>query len=220
MNTTGDIEHADVDDVALTDKAKEHAEAEKRVGRFLESLDLEQSPLLLRLNPHPHHGHGKEHCTQADEAQHPRRPPKPNLRIQLAEHDGVNNATETRPRRGDPVRQSAPFREVLWQDRDGRHEQASVANTDADRLREQGLPVLRAQGGHHEAEGDEDGTRDDELAEITFIIEWSGHDADEHEEEGLDGADPTDGRGGLVPERVGLVVRLEHTEGVDRAPRC
>ena len=77
-------------------------------------------------------------------------------------------------------------------------EQAAGAQTDAETLREEDLPVLHGEAGHHGTEDGEKCAGDDEGAEVASVEEWAHDKAERYEEESLEGANPGYLRGAVV----------------------
>lgn len=187
--------------------AKEACDLEA-VGGDFEGLEIEQGAGLGREDAHAHYRARDDHRGEDDEAQHARRPREANLRQQLVEDDGVDDAAEGAAGGRDADGHADARAEVRAQDGDGGDEQRARADADAERLREKDLPVRRAQGEHHLPEDEHEGAEQQELAEVARVVDGACQRADFEEEEGLDAADPGDagGRGG--GEKCGFVVCL------------
>lgn len=99
------------------------------------------------------------------------------------EDDGIEDAAEATAAGGEAVGEGFLCGEVLGEDGDRGDEETAVAESDADALGEDELPVLGADAGHEEAEGDEERAGADEEAKVARIIERSCHDSDEEEQE-------------------------------------
>ncbi len=151
-----------------------------------------------------------------DEANRADRPAEPDHGQQLARDAGEHQAAGARAARHDADGERAPFPKVGRHDRQAGAEQASVAEAHAHALREEDLPVLRGDRGGEETERLEDDADQHHLAEVTPVREPAGQDADEEEQEDLDGANPRDIRG--RPSQRAGVVRLEDAERADVAP--
>ena len=91
-----------------------------------------------------------------------------------------------------------------------------LPNPTQNSLREEDLPISRAQRRHEEAE-DLDGYADGEdEAEVARVYCTAREGADQERDEDLDRADPADS--GRVHPKVFGVVRLKEAERVDKAP--
>ena len=91
-----------------------------------------------------------------------------------------------------------------------------VAESNADALREEDLPIFRAQRRHQEADGLDDGAGDEDKAEeagVRCAARQGGH---EKGYKDLHAPDPGDGAGRLVQGRG--IVGLKEAEAVDEAP--
>lgn len=140
--------------VVQAEKPDELRRAEESVHGVFEGGDLDEGAPLLGLEPHAHERHGDHDQRQGYEPEHPRGPGESDLQLQLAEHDGVNDAADAAPRGSDSVGKGPfPF-EVLGQDRDGGDKDAAAAQADAEALRQQEMPELGGYAGHHQAERD------------------------------------------------------------------
>lgn len=215
------LDRVRLDVVQIIVKAKEtqeDANAEKHELQLLESRQLQQGPFLHGLEPHPQHGERDATGPQTHEAQDPCRPWKANLPLQPIKHDGIDDAADAAPGRGDAVRKASFPAEILRQDRDGRHEQTARPKPDTDTLRKHELPVLGGQTGHHQSERDQEGPRPQQQMEVACVEERARDDADQHQEERLDRSDPGDRRGGHVREDCLLIVGLKNTKRVDDSP--
>jgi hypothetical protein len=78
---------------------------------------------------------------------------------------------------------------------DSGDEQRARTNTDADALREEGLPEGRTQGKHYLAEDNEEGSAGEEGADVAHVVEGAGEEAKELDHECLNAPDPGDGAG-------------------------
>lgn len=85
-------------------------------------------------------------------------------------------------------------------------------------MREEYLPVRRADTGEHEANCDKACAGEDESSTVACIIEWTDKDRYGHEAKDLNGAYPRYSRCSGRCEENGLVVCLECSEAVEQAP--
>ena len=200
------------------EEAEEHRHNKHAIRRLLKRIQLQKTPLRLRLNPDLHQRHTDQARSQRNKPQHPCRPAEPNPRIQFAKDNRIDDASNRTPRRRKPVRERLLRRKVLRQQRDARHEQQPVADADAHGLAQHDLPVLGREARHHEAERDEGRAPRDQRLEVAPVEDRAGQHADEEQQERLDGADPGDLGGRAAGQQVRLVVGLEDAEGVDGAP--
>ncbi|KAI9643208.1 hypothetical protein NHQ30_007824 [Ciborinia camelliae] len=166
----------------------------------------------LRLNPHI----ANPKTNQLNEAQGSHSPSEPNLGQQLLHHNGKNNAPRRASGGGNPNGQTLALTKIRTQRRQGGTEETPIPETHADALGEKDLPVGGRDGGHEDAEETQDGTGEEDGAEVAGVGQAAGEGPDEEEQEYLHGADPGDGGGGEL-ERAD-VVGLEDAEGVYEAP--
>jgi hypothetical protein len=132
----------------------------------------------------------QHHGAQRNKPNSPHGPPEPDLRQQLAHHTWEHQAARGGAAGGAADGEGAAPSEVCREDGDGGAEQAAVAEAHADALREEEMPVARAQGRGKDADDLEDGAGNEQGAEVARVGEAAGEGADEEEEEDLDGADP------------------------------
>ena len=81
------------------------------------------------------------------------------------------------------------------------------------------LPVIRGNAQHHHAEDGEEGAKKEEGSEVACVIDGARGNANDEEQECLDGADPGNVGGRLGAQQVGFVVGLEDAEGIDNSPK-
>ena len=84
-------------------------------------------------------------------------------------------------------------------------------------MSEHELPILRAETGSEDGDGEKDAAAGKAVLETTFVHLRAHEDGHEEEEEDLEGADPGDGGGGLGAEEDGFVVGLEDAVGLIKA---
>ena len=107
---------------------------------------------------------------------------------------GVDEASRGGSRRGDGESKTTLFGEVGGQKGNGGTEDEAIANTDADPLGKEKVPVFGGEGGHEHAEELEDGANGIREFEEAVVGGSAGEGADKEEEEDLDGANPANGR--------------------------
>lgn len=198
------------------EEARRHKEHKRRVPQ---RLPVNQRALTARgRHARPHEGdrHGRD--AEQDEGDHARGPPKADTADEAAENDGEDDARERAAGAGDADGERPARAEVLREDGRRRQEHQAHAHADAHALREQDVPVRRPERRHEHAEHEQELAREEQVPEVACVVEGACHHADEHEEAGLQGADPGDGRRRLGREQVGFVVRLEYPEAVHQAP--
>lgn len=189
-------------------EAAEEAGDLEAVGGDFEGLEVEKGAGLAGEDAHAHYRARDDHGGEDDEAQHAGGPCEADLRQQLVEDDGVDDAAEGGAGGRDADGHADARAEVRAQNGDGGDEQRARADADAERLREEDLPVRRAQGEHHLPEHEHEGAEQQELAEVARVVDGACQRADFEEEEGLNAADPGDAGGGGGGEECGLVVGL------------
>lgn len=100
------------------------------------------------------------------------------MSLQLVEHDRVDHAADAAPRGGDAVGEPALALEVLGEYGYRGDEETPGCQTDADPLREDEVPELGRDTGHHQAERQHDGAEPEEGAEVARIEEGPRDDAE------------------------------------------
>lgn len=170
----------EVDDFALS--SREHSDFENQVGD----------------------GKRGEH-NKAKDASGPR---ESNGWQKTMEHNRIYDPTDRGSSSSETLGSGHACREVGAQNGDTRGEHAACAEADTQALREEDLPVCGGQGEHHLAEDDEEGSREDEGADVTGVVDGACKDTAKHEERALEGSDPGDGGWGFFREKASFVVRL------------
>jgi hypothetical protein len=107
----------------------------------------------------------------------------------------------------------------LRQDGDGRNKQGSSREADTDALGQHEMPVFRGDAGHHQAESEQEGAKQQQHMKVAGIEQWSDDHPKHHQQKGLDRANPGDGRRGQIREIMLLIIRLKGTKSVDDAPK-
>lgn len=126
--------------------------------------------------------------------------------------------TNRNPRHDNPQRNRPPFIKPDAHQRQAGNIQQPGPQPHADPLAEKHLPVRGAQAEHHDAEDDEEVTRNEHDAEVAQVEERARQHAEENQQPGLHGADPGDGAWSRRREKVGFVVRLECAVAEREAP--
>jgi len=188
------------------------------VCQLAERARFEEGAHLSGLSARTHDDDGEQAQREGDEANDAAGPAEANSAHEALEQERVWDAAEAGAGRSDADRQRTAAVKVLGQKGQAGHGQASGPKADAEALWEEDMPVLRRDAVEHEASADEDGSQADEDAEVA-CVEGSARDkTDYQQEKGLDRANPGDSvRAGRL-EALNLVVRLEDTIGVDKAP--
>lgn len=202
------------------ERERTHRKAPRRVKRVLELLKrrpVDQGARPPRRHPRPQHQVGDHEPGGLHERHGPHRPREPGRAPQqLPCHGGEDEPARRAAARADADGEPAPRRKVRRHRRHDGAKQAPVAQAHAHPLRQEQLPVRRAERRGHEADQLEERAQQEQRAEVARVRGAAREGTDEEEEEDLDGPDPGDGRGGEA--EGGGVVGLEDAKGVDVAP--
>lgn len=168
-------------------------EGPRRVKGVLELLErgkVNQSTGLARRDPGLEEHERDDEAPDLNETDGPYGPREADPGQELPDHAGEHEAAGRAAARRDAHDEGPLLLPVRRDDGHGRAEEEPVAEAEADALREEQLPVLRAHGRREDAErheGDADGHH---WLEEAGVREAAGEGADEEEEEDLDGSDP------------------------------
>ncbi|TPX17931.1 uncharacterized protein E0L32_011994 [Thyridium curvatum] len=183
----------------------EHGEAVEDVGPLAEGRGVDEGAHAPRGEARAHDEHAEAAGRQRQEAQHAQRPAEADAPQQVLEDERVDDPAQAAAADGDARDEGAPAQEPLRQDGEPGHDDAAGAEADAEPLRQQDVPVLRADARHHGAEGDAEGAHGQERRAPPGVEERARDGAAAEQQEGLDGADPGYRRGRDGAEEVCLV---------------